>query len=233
LSTIDRPERLTLPPLVSGQRLDRATFHERYKAMPPEIRAELVGGVVFMASPLGNAHGELDRDLGGWLFLYKKSTPGVFSPSNATTILEPGDEVQPDGQLRIREESGGSTRIIDGYVTGPPELVVEIGVTSRAFDLGPKKAAYERAGVREYLFIGIAPDDIHWFALRDGAFVELKTDGDGLYRSETFPGLWLDPIALLSGDLDTLILALDRGLATPEHADFVARLGVGRWGRQP
>jgi Uma2 family endonuclease len=221
LSTIDQ---ISLPPLISGQRLDRATFHERYKAMPPEIRAELVGGVVFMASPVGYEHGRCDSEIAYWLGHYRRKTPGIDSAGNATTILEPGDEVQPDSQLRIREESGGSTRIIDGYVTGPPELVVEIGASSRAFDLGPKKAAYERAGVREYLFIGIAPDDVHWFALRDGGFVELRPGDDGLIRSETFPGLWLDPIALLSGDLDTLILALDRGLATPEHAAFVANL---------
>lgn len=37
-------ERRTLPPLVAGQRLDRATFHERYEAMPPDTWAELMGG---------------------------------------------------------------------------------------------------------------------------------------------------------------------------------------------
>ncbi len=36
MSTVDRPRRKALPPLVDGQRLDRATFHERYEAMPPE-----------------------------------------------------------------------------------------------------------------------------------------------------------------------------------------------------
>ena len=49
-------------------------------------------------------------------------------------------------------------------------------------------------------------------------------DADGLYRSEAFPGLWLDPAALLTGDLEGIIAALGRGLATPEHAAFVARL---------
>jgi len=226
LSTIDRPERLSLPPLVPGQRLARVTFHERYAAMPPNVRAELVGGIVFMASPLGNAHGELDRDIGGWLFLYKKSTPGVFSPSNATTILSLIDEFQPDGQLRIREESGGSTRIIDGYVTGPPELVVEIGASSRKFDLGTKKTVYERAGVREYLFLGVAAKEVRWFVLRNGEYDDLASGDDGLYRSETFPGLWLDAAALFAGDLARLVIALDRGLATPEHAAFAAMLAT-------
>ena len=80
MSTIDRPSAGTVPPLVAGERLDRATFHERYEAMPPETRAELVGGVVYMPSPLRDDHGEIDNDLSGWLFHYKSHTPGVRSP---------------------------------------------------------------------------------------------------------------------------------------------------------
>lgn len=58
MSTIDRPKAGTLPPLVAGQRLDRATFHDRYEAMPPETRAELIGGVVHMPSPMTSDHGD-------------------------------------------------------------------------------------------------------------------------------------------------------------------------------
>ncbi|MBV8678664.1 MAG: hypothetical protein JO355_15990, partial [Planctomycetaceae bacterium] len=47
---------------------------------------------------------------------------------------------------------------------------------------------------------------------------------DGCYHSEAFPGLWLDPRALLDDDLDGLMATLERGLATAEHAAFVARL---------
>jgi hypothetical protein len=43
MSTVDRPERKVLPPLVAGQRLDQPTFHERYEAMPPGTCAELIG----------------------------------------------------------------------------------------------------------------------------------------------------------------------------------------------
>jgi hypothetical protein len=43
-------------------------------------------------------------------------------------------------------------------------------------------------------------------------------------RSETFPGLRLDPAALLRGDLATVLETLRRGLDTPEHAAFVEKL---------
>ena len=45
-----------------------------------------------------------------------------------------------------------------------------------------------------------------------------------MYRSTVFPGLWLDPAALLAGDRRRLRAVVDLGCATPEHAAFVARL---------
>ncbi len=53
-------------------------------------------------------------------------------------------------------------------------------------------------------------------------------DPDGIYRSETFPGLWLDARALYAEDLQRLIEVLDQGLATPEHAAFAAKLAEAR-----
>ena len=47
-------------------------------------------------------------------------------------------------------------------------------------------------------------------------------DGDGLYRSAFLPGLWLDPRALARGDTRRLREVVVQGLATPEHAAFVA-----------
>jgi hypothetical protein len=49
-------------------------------------------------------------------------------------------------------------------------------------------------------------------------------DEAGLYKSEVFPGLWLDPAALVRGDLASVLQTLQQGLASPEHAAFVARL---------
>ena len=54
--------------------------------------------------------------------------------------------------------------------------------------------------------------------------MRLRLDESDLYRSKVFPGLWLDPEALIRGDTAALQAALQRGLASPEHADFVARL---------
>jgi hypothetical protein len=73
-----------------------------------------------------------------------------------------------------------------------------------------------------------------WWVARQGAFVELAPGTDGFYRSEVFPGLWLDPAALLRGDGPRLREVLRQGLATPEHAAFVLKLSaVSGQQRQP
>ena len=72
----------------------------------------------------------------------------------------------------------------------------------------------------------IDPDEIYWFGQEQGELVQRSIGDDGLYRSTVFPGLWLDPLALLTGDRRRLRAVLDLGCATPEHAAFVARLAV-------
>jgi hypothetical protein len=228
MSTAERTQARPLPPLVDGQRLDQPTFHQRYAAMPEKTRAELVEGVVRMVSPLFEGHGGGDYGLNGWLFHYQRFTPGVRGVANVSTCLGDDTEVQPDLQLRIKEDRGGLARVEGGYVVGPPELVVEVGRSSRPRDLGSKKAVYEQAGVLEYLFVGIEPEEVRWFALEGGIYAEIEPGEGGILRSVAFPGLWLDPRALFDDDLNGLIAALERGLATDEHARFVVELEARR-----
>ena len=98
MSTTDRSARVALPWLVDGERLDRATFHERYEAMPPGTRAELIDGVVFMPSPLGPEHGRAHFPAVVWLSYYEENTPGVEGLDNTSTALGPKSEPQPDAQ---------------------------------------------------------------------------------------------------------------------------------------
>jgi hypothetical protein len=234
MSTVRRaPTKSSLPPLEAGQHLDQPTFHERYEAMPPETRSELVGGVVYLPSPMRGDHGGMSRLVSGWLSHYAWKTLGVPGEDGVTVKLNLQGEPQPDHVLRIPAELGGQTHIDDaGYIVGAPELVVEDARSSRHYDLTQKRADYESAGVREYVVVELKPDRIHWFVRRGTHFVVLRLAPDGIYRSKVFPGLWLDPTALYAQDLDRLIQVLEQGLATPEHAAFVARLAAAGPGRK-
>jgi hypothetical protein len=72
--------------------------------------------------------------------------------------------------------------------------------------------------------VALETKEVHWHARRDDKLVRIDPDPDGIYRSSVFPGLWLDPAALLRKDMARVLDVLQLGLATPEHADFVARL---------
>jgi Uma2 family endonuclease len=227
MSTVERAPttpRKTFPPLEAGQHLDQATFHERYEAMPEGTWAELVGGVVYMPSPVRSEHGDYDEVVALWTASYRRKTKGLRGGRNSTVILDISGECQPDGQIRIPEAFGGRTRIEEGYIVGPPELVTEIARSRRYYDLNEKKTDYERAGVLEYVVFELDPHQVHWFIRRGDRFEDLPPGPDGIYRSEVFPGLWLDPKAFYAEDLDRLIEVLEWGLATPEHAAFAARL---------
>jgi Uma2 family endonuclease len=108
------------------------------------------------------------------------------------------------------------------YPCGAPELIVEVAASSRSRDFGAKKRLYERSGVREYIIAVPRNRELVGFSLTPQGFQPLETGADGVFRSLCFPGLWLDTRALWALDLPAMNAVLQRGLATPEHAGFVA-----------
>jgi Uma2 family endonuclease len=145
-----------LPPLVNGDHLDQKTFHERYAAMP-EVRAELIGGIVYMSSsPQKIRHGYHHLKLARLADDYVDETPGIEGCVNATSILGPDAEPQPDTCFYILPEYGGQTVVDEkGYMTGAPEWVGEISDSTESIDLNRKKLDYEKAGVREYMVAAV------------------------------------------------------------------------------
>lgn len=221
-----KPRRIQTPPLRNGDRMMAAEFEARYTAMPYLKKAELLRGVVYMPSPVTlDQHGEPHSEIVGWLLYYRAMTRGLRSGDNTTLRLGNADEPQPDALLMIPKSAGGQADVSeDGYVTGAPELVCEVAYSSESYDLGAKMEVYAQFGVREYLVWQVESDAIEWFALRDGRLVAFDPGPDNILRSETFPGLWLDWQALLTGDLARMFAVLQQGCATPEHAAFVRRL---------
>jgi Uma2 family endonuclease len=193
--------------------------------MPHVNKAELVEGVVYMPSPVSHArHSLQNQRVILWSGNYGLATPGVDCCVNATLRLDLDNEPQPDAFLRILPEAGGQSRDDGGFVAGAPELIVEIAASSVSYDLHDKLRAYQRNGVLEYVVWRVWDQAIDWFVLRDDRFQRLALALDACYRSTVFPGLWLDPAAMVADDMQRVMAVLQQGLATPEHADFAAKL---------
>jgi hypothetical protein len=213
----------------------------RYDAMPHLKKAELIEGIVYIPSPDfylagGNPpdmpspvsyqrHAKPRSWIMGWLVAYSWRTLGTGTADNSSVRMDLDTMPQPDGVLLIEPDHGGQVQISpDDYIVGGPELVAEVAYSSVSFDLHRKFHAYRRNGVREYIVWRTEDQAVDWFVNREGRFEPLASTEEGLYRSEVFPGLWLPAAALVSGDTGRILAVLADGLASPEHAAFVARL---------
>jgi len=208
--------------LANGDRMKQPEFHRRYLECPKDEKWELVGGVVYRASPLSRTHSNYDGRFGLALELYSCETPGTEALHNATAILGEESEPQPDLGLIILPEYGGRIRPVGDFVHSPPELLTEVAHSTRALDMNQKRADYQRAGVQEYVVICTEERELHWFDFR--ADRPLRPDRKGIYRSRVFPGLWIDGPALIELNSRRIVEVVRQGIASPAHAAFVRRL---------
>jgi Uma2 family endonuclease len=209
--------------LVNGESMSQPEFHRRYLAGSDGTRWELIRGTVFQVPPRTEPNGRYTALLGGLVTHYELSTPGVCPALGITRILGDRSEPQPDLIMRLLPGYGGLAKLDeDQYLVGPPELVVEVAHSTRSIDMNGKRADYLAAGVQEYLVLCVEEEEIHYFHFPSKQ--KLKADKAGVWKSRVFPGLWIDGPALIACDGLRLVAAVQKGLATPDHADFVRRL---------
>ena len=160
------------------------------------------------------------------LLIYAAATPGLVTGDNSSIRLDLPNMPQPDLYLLALPSYGGQTRVIDGYVEGAPELIAEVAASSARYDSGDKLEVYRRNGVREYVVWRTYDFQFDFRLLVDGRYERQTADPDGVYRSRVFPGLWFDGPALLAGNLAAIQRTAHLGLASPEHAAFVAKVNA-------
>ncbi len=202
MTTAQRTKPIGLP-LESGDRLSREEFERRYRTRPDIKKAELIEGVVYVASPVRIAqHGRPHSFMNFWLAAYVANHPECDIADNGTVRLDGVNESQPDVMLFRKGGNDAHARIdTDDYLAGAPELIVEIAASSASYDLGAKKEAYRRNGVQEYIVWQILEGRIDWFRLSNGSYETVSPNASGIVESAVFPGLRLNVPAMLGGDL--------------------------------
>ncbi|MBI1930473.1 Uma2 family endonuclease [Candidatus Poribacteria bacterium] len=100
----------------------------------------------------------------------------------------------------------------------------QVAGTSADYDLHEKLEVYRRNGVKEYIVWQTQDERLDWFRLVEGEYAPLMPDAEGAISSQVFPGLRLAVQALLARDLAKVLVELQQGLLTAEHAAFVERL---------
>ena len=218
---------------MNGDHLYASEFMRRYAAMSEVKKAELIGGTVYMPSPIRlEQHGEPDSLIQTWLGTYAIATAGVRSATNVTVRLGPDDVLQPDALMRLVPECGGHARVdASGYLSGPPELIVEIAASSVSIDLHEKHQTVRRFGVSEYLVWRTEEGALDWWHLENDQFVSLTENQDPdpdqkVLRSRVFPGLWLNTDALIKRNGAGVLATLKDGLNSLEYKDFTNGLNT-------
>lgn len=198
-------------------------FLERWEQEPGLKFAELIDGVVYMPGAISFLH-SISNGLASLVLGVFAARSGICENLPQVTWLMQRSATQPDLALSLKAECGGKMQVAPGELaSGLPELVVEICRSSRSYDLGPKLALYERAGVPEYLAVLVEERRFEWRALDQGRY-QFLVPADGVFASRIFPGLWIDEPAFWREDRTRLLAVLDQGLGSPEFAEFKRRL---------
>src|SRR5437016_3112178 len=92
--------------LATGDHMTREEFHRIYAATDDAFRAELIGGIVYVPSPLKRRHGVHHLLLGALFAAYAARTPGVEAGDNATVLL--GGPRARGGRRRCRAAPGNA-----------------------------------------------------------------------------------------------------------------------------
>ena len=132
--------------------------------MPNLKKAELIGGMVYMPSPISLEHGLNGSSITVFFWTYMLHTSGTESASDVTWKMLK-DSPQPDAFLRVLPEYGGQSKQGELYPEGAPELAAEVALSSVAYDLHQKLDLYREAGVQEYLVVTLKKPEVRWLRL--------------------------------------------------------------------
>ncbi len=214
------------PPLrlENGDRLSKAEFLKRWNEQPSLNHAELLEGIVHLnaAAIRCRDHGEPQYVMMRLLGTYCDVTPHIKVMGPSSIDLDDENFPEPDVVMYSTHPRLAQTKVDhEGYLVGPPELIVEIAASTASVDLHVKKDVYERAGVKEYLVWRTIEAGLDWFVLENGLYVRNKVDpADGFMKSRVFPGLWIKEAVLLKMDVKQILASMQEGITSAAHQEF-------------
>jgi hypothetical protein len=181
--------------------------------------------------PVGRYQANHHWDLTVMLGRYHERTPGIFMMSRMTVLLPTGDLIQP--HLSISFSDACTFAPPDGSAKGAPQLAIDMECSLPDAELEERLRAFASGGVGEYMFMSVYPWECRWYRNpryqrrhnHGGVFQRVMPDEEGIVRSSTCPGLWISFDAILGGEGRSRDwkAVIDRGLASPEHQEFMGK----------
>jgi Uma2 family endonuclease len=174
------------------------TFEEFLESVPDGVKADLLDGVIYTASPdnveAGGLTSWLSRVLGGYA---ERLDLGEVYLLRVCYRIGPKRGPEPDLGF-VPKELEAKRRF--GYIDAPPALAIEIvSPESVERDYVRKRMIYEEAGVQEYWIIDPGARRVIFLRLHGKRYKAVKPVKH-IFRSEVLPGFSIDVRWLLSAD---------------------------------
>jgi Uma2 family endonuclease len=173
-----------------ARRTGPITFDEFCFLVRDGQKADLIDGVIYVASPENTDANELFMWLGGLLadFVEARDLGEVFG-SRVAFRLEERQSPEPDIAVVLTEHLG---RVQRGHVEGPPDLAVEIvSPDSVDRDYEQKRKQYQSAGVPEYWIVDELEQRVTLLQLGARKRYREVRPKKGVLTSKVLPGFWL------------------------------------------
>lgn len=171
----------------------RMTAEEYFQLGETHQRYELIDGVVCMSPSPTRVHQDVMMEIAHQLRTYVISHAKGKVYSEIDVRLGKGPDgrdlvYRPDVVFITNEHAERCGDPIDGA----PALAVEVvSPSSRRFDKETKKGDYERCGVSEYWIVDPQTDELIFYCLEDGKYVQQPVSGQD-YASRVIEGFTLD-----------------------------------------
>jgi Uma2 family endonuclease len=188
------------------------TVEEFFALSPDGEKADLIDGVIYVASPDTPDNNELASLIQILMdgFASAHGLGKVYASRVAfvlTTFRAPEPDVAFLRKDRLRN-------VKKSRVMGGPDIAVEvISRDSRSRDSVDKKRLYEEAGVREYWLIDPMQQRADFYRLNEGRYALASLERNRIFRSEVLPGFWLDVEWLFADPLPNKFECLQQVLA--------------------
>lgn len=171
---------------------DLYTVDEFYDLVSEGQKADLIEGVIYLASPDTRRNDDLNTFM---LFLMSgfADARGLGHVSGSRYAYRLGDRRAPEPDAAfVRSDRVGEV-VTEREGMGPPDVAVEVVARdSRTRDYHDKLHLYEAAGVREYWLLDPMIGRAEFRRLVDGCYELVPLEENRIFRSEALPGFWID-----------------------------------------
>ena len=193
---------------------DLLTVEQFFSFLADGQKADLIDGVIYMASPDSHRANKLTLFLARLFegFAEARGISGDVLFSRFAFRLSEFSAPEPDVAYVCPERVG---LVEEGCMRGGPDIAVEVvSRESRHRDYDLKRRLYEEAGVAEYWIIDPIQKRVEFLLLEEGRYQLAPLKQNRLFRSRALPGFWIDVDWLLADPLPPATRCLKDVLGT-------------------